>query len=218
MRSHSFAHPVFGEGQQEKTESETRAPSDVLLRASRRVDWRFLLPHPDLGQVAYLGPADKSLVEALHLFSAALAVLESAPPQDSRAAQFDVVVTRWPSNDMLERAAEFVRPGGFLYVEVYRRWGSGRLRSSADYVSAIRRLGFAEVEAYWHWPDFETCAEIVPLDDPAAMLHALGRRRSGGAARLKSAVGRWLLRMGLLARLVPCFSIVARKQVRGESQ
>lgn len=214
----SFAHPVLAEGRQDKTGSYTRTQSDGLLQASRRVDWRFLLPHPDLGQVAYLGPADRSLVEALHLFSAALAVIESSPHQDSCAAQFDVVVAHRPSDDMLKQAAALVSSEGFLYVEVYRRWGAGRLRSPADYASAIRRLGFAEVGAFWHWPNFEACAEIVPLDDPAAMLHALGRRRSSGAARLQSAVGCWLLRMGLLARLVPCFSIVARKRAWGEGK
>ena len=214
----SFAHPVLGDGQQEKTGSYTQTQSDALLQASRRVDWRFLLPDPNLGRVAYLGPANRSLWESLRLFSAALAVIEGTPTQDSRAAQFDVVGASRPSNDMLERAAELVRPEGFLYVEAYRRLWPSRLRSPADYVSAIRRLGFVEVEAHWHWPNFEACAEIVPLDDPAAMLHALGRRRRGGAARLKSAVGRRLLRMGLLTRIVPCFSIVARKRVRDESQ
>lgn len=213
-----LAPPIMGKGQQAKTESYIQTQADALLQASRRVDWRFLLPHPNLGQVACLGPADRSLAEALRLFSAALAVIENTPLQDSCAARFDVVVACRPSHDMLERAAELVRSEGFLYVEVCRGWGSGWVCSPADYTSAIRRLGFAEVEAYWHWPNFEACAEIGPLDDLAAMLHALSRPRSGGVARLKSAIGRWLLRMGLFARLVPCFRIVARRQVRDESK
>jgi hypothetical protein len=143
-----FAPPVLGKGQQAKTESYTQTQADALLQASRRVDWRFLLSHPNLGRLAYLGSEDRPLVEALHLLS----------------------------------------------------------------------VGFAEVETYRHWPNFEACAEIVPLDDPAAVLHVLSRRRSGGAARLKSAVGCWRLRIGLLARIVSCFSIVARRQVRNESQ
>jgi hypothetical protein len=214
----AFAHPVLGDGQQEKAGPEAQVQSDALLQASRRLDWRFLLPDPNLGRVAYLGPANKSLWEALRLFSAALAVIEGNPTQDGRAVQFDVVVASRPSYDLLEWAAELVRPRGFLYVEAYRRLWPSRLRFPADYVSAIRRLGFVEVEAHWHWPNFEACAEIVPLDDPAALLHALGRRRSGGAARLKSAIGRRLLRMGLLTQIVPCFSLVAQKRVRDESQ
>ena len=80
----SFAHPVLGDGQQEKTGSYTQTQSDALLQASRRVDWRFLLPDPNLERVAYLGPANRSLWESLRLFSAALAVIESIPTQDSR--------------------------------------------------------------------------------------------------------------------------------------
>jgi hypothetical protein len=69
----------------------------------------------------------------------------------------------------------------------------------------------AEATAYWHWPSFEACAEIVPLADHAALLLAFARRRSGAGARLKSMVGRVFLQSGLFVRLVPCFSVVARK-------
>jgi hypothetical protein len=204
----ALVQPVLNDGQLETSRLHTPAQSDALLQASRRVDWRFLLPDPNLGEVAYLGPAHGSLLESLRLFSAALTVIEVTTLHDRQPAQFDVVVMNAPSDERVKQGAALVRPEGFLYVEVRRRWG----RSPADYVSAIRRLGFAEVEAYWHWPNFEACAEIVPLGDPVAVLHALGRRRSGVAARLKSAVGRWLLQSGLLVRVIPCFSMVAHKE------
>src|ERR1044071_531014 len=63
--------------------------ADVLLQASRRVDWRFLLPDPNLGRVAYFGPARGALLESLRLFSAALALGEAA---SSGGAQHDLVV------------------------------------------------------------------------------------------------------------------------------
>jgi hypothetical protein len=187
--------------------------ADALLQASRRVDWRFLLPDPNLGHVAYLGPARGALLESLRLFSASLAQGEAA------GAQYDVVAAHNPSSDALWRAAGLVRPGGYLYVEAFGplhrsrlRHGLGRWpRFAADYVAAVERLGLAEAVAHWHWPNFESCAEIVPLADLDAMLLALGRRRSGAGARLKSAFGRALLRSGLFARLAPCFSVVARK-------
>jgi len=163
--------------------------------------------------VAYLGPAHGSLLESLSLFSAALTVIEATPIHDNQPAQFDVVVVKTPSDERVKQGAELVKPGGYLYVEARWRWE----RSPADYISAIRRLGFVEVEAYWHWPNFEACAEIVPLGDPVALALALGRRR-GGAARLKPALGHALLRMGLLARLVPCFSLVARRPAKSESE
>lgn len=203
---------VLSDGQPLVTELPDQTRVDSLLQASRRVDWRFLLPDPDLGQVAYLGPAHGSLLESLRQFSAALTLSDGAPAHDGHPAQFDIVVAQTPSRERLRQAAALVRPGGFLYVEVRRRWAWSGWRSPADLVSVLRQCGFADVEAYWHWPNFDTCAEIVPLDNPAAVRHALSRRRSGAAARVKSAFGRALSRLGLLARLVPCFSIVARKR------
>ena len=187
--------------------------SDALLQASRRLDWRFLLPDPSLRQVAYLGPARGALLDSLRLFSAALTTIDRSAAQTERTAQFDLVVARGPAPADLWRAAELVRPGGFLYVEVANRlWPRSRgPRYATDYVAALGRRGFGEVAAYWHWPNFESCAEIVPLDDRDALLLAFSRRRSGTAARLKTTAGRWLLRSGLLARVVPCFSVLAHR-------
>jgi hypothetical protein len=190
--------------------------ADALLQASRRVDWRFLLPDPNLGRVAYFGPKRGALLDSLRLFSATLAADEAA---GVGGAQYDVVVAHALSLDGLRRAAGLVRPGGFLYVEAYglahrRRLGRGFSRwprFAADYVAAVERLGLADATAHWHWPNFESCAEIVPLAHGDALLLAIRRRRSGAGARVKSMLGRLLLRSGLFARLVPCFSVVARK-------
>jgi hypothetical protein len=210
------------------TAQETTSPasaaelhSDALLQASRRLDWRFLLPDPRLRQVAYSGPGRGALLDSLRLFSESLVSLDAS--LDSAQAQYDLVVVSAPAYPALERAAAAVRPGCFLYVEVHRPFrllrrrargtvaGAPQLRDAADYVAVIERQGFGEVAAYWHWPNFENCAEIVPLDDRAAILLAFARRRSGAAARLKSAFGRGLVRSGLLAWAVPCFSVVGRK-------
>ncbi len=193
----------------ETTSAEPDA--DALLQASRRLDWRFLLPDPSLREVGYSGPARGTLLESLRLFSESLAILDGSA---NGAARYDVVVARAPARAALERAAAAVRPGGFLYVEVERsfRPGKHRSRGPANYVAVIARLGFDEVAAYWHWPSFEACAEIVALDARDALLLAFARRRSGAAARLKSAFGRALVRSGLLARVVPCFSVVGRRR------
>jgi hypothetical protein len=194
----------------------TQRDADTLLQASRRVDWRFLLPDPNLGRVAYFGPARGALLDSLRLFSTSLEVGE---PADAGSAQYDIVVVSGPSIDELRRAARLVRPGGFLYVEAYgplyhrrlRRGLGRRPRFAADYMAAVERLGLAEAEAHWHWPNFESCAEIVPLGERDALLLALARRHSSASTRLKSALGRALLRSGLFIWLVPCFSVVARK-------
>jgi SAM-dependent methyltransferase len=187
--------------------------ADALLQASRRVDWRFLLPDPNLGRVAFLGPARGPLIESLRLFSAALAANEAA----SQDGLYDVVVAVDPTLAALRRAARLLRPGGQLYVEACgplkptRLLPVGRPRFAAGYIAAVEQLGLAEAAAYWHWPNFESCAEIVPLGEHDALLLALARRRSGTGAWLKSTLGRALLRSGLFVWLVPCFSVVAQK-------
>ena len=80
-----------------------------------------------------------------------------------------------------------------------------------DYLAAMRRLGYADAQAHCHWPDFENCRQIVPLEDPAAVQLALARSANKLKTRLRASFGRALLRAGLFSRLVPCFSIVAQR-------
>ena len=51
---------------------------DALLQASRRVDWRFLLPEAELGRVACIGETDPDLVRSLRLFSSELTASQAA--------------------------------------------------------------------------------------------------------------------------------------------
>ncbi|MCK5923931.1 MAG: hypothetical protein KAG66_23555, partial [Methylococcales bacterium] len=41
--------------------------ADTLLQASRRIDWRFLLPSPELGQVGIVGGVPDDLRTALEM-------------------------------------------------------------------------------------------------------------------------------------------------------
>ncbi len=193
--------------------------ADALLQASRRVDWRFLLPDPTLRQVAYVGPPRETLLKSLRLFSASLTVVDRSAWADPSAPriQYSVVVVVDPTVATLQHAIKLLRPGGWLYVEAYGIWSHRgtlrirQLRSARDYVNVLKQLGLQEIEAYWVWPNFESCAELIPLGDQAALLHALARHQSSPRARLMSIVGRWLLRSGLLGQVVPCFSVVAHQ-------
>jgi hypothetical protein len=182
---------------------------EVMLQASRRVDWRFLLPDPSLGDVAFIGNAQGSLADTLKMFSVALTVSDAS--ELTPRSLYDVVVTVDPTVERLECAARWLRPGGWLYVEVHGPSLRGPLRFARDYMAALKKLGFDEVEAHWHWPDFESCIEIVPLGSQTALLEVFARHRSGGKGWLKSVFGRLLLRTGLLIRVIPCYSLVARK-------
>jgi hypothetical protein len=189
--------------------------NDTLLQASRRVDWRFLLPDPNLGAVAYIGPARGALPDSLKLFSESLTVIAERP--GTIAERYDVVVAHNPSDSQLRKALDLIRPQGWLYMERYHPFSRKGLRRGerprfpADELRALRQRGLDELVAYWHWPNFESCAEIVPLLDSSALLLSLGRRRSGKGAALKAMLGRALVRSGALPFLAPCFSIVGRK-------
>ncbi|NUQ65494.1 MAG: hypothetical protein HUU20_23750 [Pirellulales bacterium] len=196
-----------------------------LLALSRRIDWRFLMPDPCLGEVLYLGPEESDLVEALEQFSASVTAVDALQTPAANTARYDRVVLTRPTYDTLRAAAEAIRPGGYLYLEARtfhsgmgsrRRTGQPRLRFAADFTRAVGNLGFDCAESYWHWPSFRLCEEMVPLGDVGAMLHVFARRGKGPIARCKAAIGRMLVYVGLFSYLVPCFSVVARKKLEPE--
>lgn len=201
-----------------------RQHGPVLLEASRRVDWRFLLPDPHLHEVLYVGPEQAELGRSLKLFSEALTVVDGLGGLRGLSTQYDTVVLVEPGEDVLEAAARLVRPSAFLYLEARTIWpgprasraGKKRMRFVADYLSAIERLGFQPAETHWHWPDFDSCAEMVPLGETTSLLHALGRRRTTLAARWKTSLCRGLVRLGIFSYFAPCFSLVARRKATPE--
>ena len=214
------------------TGTEPTVTADELLQVVRRVDWRFLLPDPNLGQVAFMeservaSSARPALVDALRSVSASLTFV--GRHSEDAAAPHDTVVIIEPTFAELGGAIEWLRPSGWLYAEVRRM--SPLWRESLCYAGAtrrpptrgcaftqpFRRLGLEEVEAHWHYPDFESCSEMVPLDTRAALLFAMARHPGTGPARLKSRLGQLAVRTGLLPWLIPCFSLVARRRAQGE--
>ena len=162
----------------------------------RRADWRFLLPDPDLGRVAYPAPRHPDLLGALGEVSA---VVERAPVSELEG--FDVVVVTGDRHSMQE-AADNAPPGAWLVAEA---GGFAAVRMAAR----LRRRGFQDVAAHWMWPDAERCKEIVPMR-PAALRHALDRRDPGAALRLRVRLARTLARTPLFALVVDHAVVVAR--------
>jgi hypothetical protein len=185
---------------------------EALLQASRRVDWRFLLPEPDLRRVACLAGSDPELVESLLLFSEELHLVESLSGAEVEPP-YDLVVLANPSRDALHACSGLLSPAGWVYLEVD---GSlrGRLRhpshSAQGYGRALRKLGFVDVATYAHWPDFESCRAIVPLDDAAAVRHGLARGRIKGP-RMLTRFAPALATLRQLALFVPCASALGRR-------
>jgi len=190
--------------------------NDALLQASRRLDWRFLLPEPELGRVACVGVDDPDLVESLRLFGSEASVLEAGSPWEELAPH-DLVVLRNPAGAELAAAVPLLRPGGWMYVEVDgaggRRLREGR-RTARGYAAALRRLGLVEVQGHLHWPDFRSCGVIVPLGDALAVRLALARRRQNGVARLVARLAPLLAACNLLAVVAPSASVLARRPAR----
>jgi hypothetical protein len=192
---------------------------DALLRASRRVDWRFLLPEPELGRVACIGETDAELLGSLKVFSEEVIVLASSNETGGQSS-FDLVVARNASLPDLEAARALLSDGGWLYGEIELERRSGRVssraaRSARGYARALRRLGFVDVAAYAHWPDFASCRVLVPLGDPVAVRYGLERRQlssPGFVIRLAP----FLAVTRQLAHFVPCASVLGRMPARGE--
>jgi hypothetical protein len=191
---------------------------EALLQASRRIDWRFLLPTPDLGRVACLGVADAGLLESLDLFSAELEVVDSSSGGELDAV-YDVVVLRNPNRRAIAAGWRLLRPGGWAYLEVETSIPSKQgdaLCSVRVCARELRKLGLVEISTFVHWPDFDSCRAIVPLDEAAAVRHGLARGGTNGSGRL-ARLAPALAATRQLGRFVPCASVVGRRPVGGEA-
>lgn len=201
---------------------------DMLLQASRRVDWRFLLPNPTLGRVAYVGPVDSEHAASLRLFCQTfIAIQPDWSPEAYQQAKesFDVVVVERPSSKTLPTLATLVRPGGYIYLELYgsswsakkqvkqrklRVKGLNKLRPNR-FDKPLELAGFVNTTTHWHWPDFEGCTKIIPLGSQTAVHFALANEKKGVKARLQALFSEQLNQAGLLPQLVPCYSVLAQR-------
>ena len=207
----------------DRADLSTDARTDYagLLAASRRVDWRFLLPDPELGHVACSADADPSLVHACRLFGRSLTLLGQAR-EEPAPASVDVLVLVDPQRDELGSALDLVRPAGWVYLEVHgpltrRGRRLRRPRFPSDHAAELRGLGLDQVEAYWHWPDFDSCTEIMPLGEPAAIRGSLLRRQESRGRSALVSVARFLLATRLLPLAVTHGSVIGRRPVGGDA-
>ncbi len=204
----------------------TTQHAEELLQASRRLDWRFLLPDPRLDRVAYIGPKPTALVSALKLFATTLKTFGGSEVREGDYTRYDVVVVCNPDYRQLRLATDLVRPGGFLYVEARGLLSSRqqfnrsimqlltrhkRLWSPQDYISVLKQLRMDGAEAYWFWPNWEAATKIIPLDGPAGLNQAFGLQQSGRGAknRLMATGKRWFMHSSLFEKIIPYFGIVA---------
>lgn len=216
-------------------------PEELVLRsqpaartcaghAIRRLDWRFLLPEPRLERVAYFGSGDGSLLKALKEFSRSLTIPSLGRPEHSQVADegaFDLVVVQSRSRRVVEQAGAMVAPHGYLFWELERAGWHRSARGPATAVVAdetlwgcwfrdntriVEELGFREIVSHWHYPDFTTCRQIIPLTDSAAVEQLLTRWWEPVPPIVALQVSRFATKTGILNRFAPYVSIVARKE------
>jgi hypothetical protein len=208
---------------------------------ARRLDWRFLLPDPELRSVAYLGFNEGNLFKVLKLFSESLSFIgphNIAANTKEKIHSFDLVVAHSVSPALIKKVSELIKPNGCLYWELDRRqqwfkfskrknvakkqlvqylndydqWNSFvGLRNALYYVLFLQQLGLCSIELNWHRPNFDACLEIIPLGDSKALNYAFSKSRNNLAGKAKIIAGRSLKRSGLLPYVVPCFSLVGWK-------
>lgn len=186
----------------------------LLLQASRRIDWRFLLPRPQLTCIVYIGRHDAALIGALRAY-ADLTIVGSDTDQLSPSS-FDLAVLKDASLGSISAGRDLVRPGGWVYAEV-----RGVLRrhraalAGARPVSRWRRAfvdaGLTEVTAHWHVPNHDAAAFLVPLDDPAGVRLVLRRHQGSAAGHAKAMAGRLLAAIGLIEFAVRDASVLGRR-------
>jgi hypothetical protein len=200
-------------------------PYSRLIHLARRVDWRFLLPDPRLGRVAYLGLYDRLHIDALRLFSDFFSIADGKRSIEASNDKFDTVVVTEPNCVGLSQATDLLKSGGYLYLEspgffrrILRR-PADVIRSSIrdglvfpeDYASILENSGFIEAKIHWHWPSFENCIKIIPLEEEEPTQYLYLYSRGSFKARIRAFLGRMLSWSGLMKRVVPHFSILARR-------
>lgn len=125
-------------------------------RLLRRVDWRFLLPDPNLRRVLCLSQA---LEDPVRQVSAEVITREAA----ETARDCDLAVAADPGAEALSRAWSALRPLGSLYSEWRRPEGGWK-----GVASRLASAGFEDVRCWWVRPDPARAPTTawIPLETP----------------------------------------------------
>lgn len=193
---------------------------DKLLTLARRLDWWFLLPEKEYRDVGFLATGTEchrqSLLRSLTQLHGAPQILSTAPTAavpTEQVGQYDLVVVQTTQLHAVQQATEMLKPGGVLYWEVDRgrSWRWRNLEHPVHFARWANQWQLTDVSIHWHRPTFESCLEMIPLDDGPAMRFAL-RQRKG----IKALGGRILMQLRLVPRIARCISVVASKPLEGQ--
>ncbi len=181
------------------------------LRLARRLDWRFLLGDPALGEVGLAGPPDAGLRAALEACAASV----------SDGGEVDLLVlTRGVTDADLRTAIARVRPGGQIVAESSGLLGWRPRRRSASGVAASRRTtralrnaGFAAMNVAVVWPGHGRATALIPSADRNAVTAWVSRKLPKHLWRLAAPAVSVGHRFGLITLFAPAVVIVARRPI-----
>lgn len=192
LHAHHYAHAPGSWNANNGTAAATS--SGQKMQAAKRLDWRFLLPNPELNHVAYWGPQKNRLAEALALFSQKLTLLQE-PNTDktlpdsqfvgeeftTSKTTYDLVVLCNPTRKLLQWVPTILSSTGSVYLEAQnlfwpQRWFQRNFIHQAserpllvrpkDYSTILQQGGLTQTQAFWMWPTFDNTRKIIPLDAP----------------------------------------------------
>jgi hypothetical protein len=173
-----------------------------------RLDWRFLFPHPRIGNVLFVGATCGTLWEALVTFSDS--VTPVAELGDNPHMRTDLVVLNGVTPGVIARYQRSIESAPRLYAEVHNH---GFLRSKnrpREWRRVLQRLGF-DMAAYWPRHGLDSCVEYVPLGDSDALRYVFHRRRSQTMGLVR-VIGEVLARHPrMVEKVLPHLSVVACK-------
>jgi aminoglycoside phosphotransferase (APT) family kinase protein len=171
--------------------------------ASKRVDWRFLLPALRGGRAAsaVVRGADDITLAALEAADVAHDLSDVWPP----ANPAHLIALLHGATETIADAAAHLAPGGVLYCEVARPRRDALLTGTPDVVrDRLRSAGLEPAGCWAVWPDFAEAEFHVPVDSdgavrwfvdvelPASTAHERGVRRGLQAAARAGTVHRLL--------------------------
>ena len=171
--------------------------------------------------MAYIGWEDKKLIGTIDWLSREFTVLHASNTKCDKT--YSLAVCTSVEFACLKRATNCLEAGGYLYWEVARH-GTGHMADSgtkpagsvlfANYrklFSVLNSLGYTDIEAYWHRPDFRSCIEIIPLVERSHFRYVFGRNVTGVKGLLQYFLGVLFSRTCLFDYLVPNLSLIAKK-------
>ncbi|QNE16226.1 hypothetical protein [Pseudarthrobacter sp. NBSH8] len=183
----------------------------------RRLDWRFLLPDLQVSSVGYGGTTSPELKSALHLIDPAAAAV--APGRADQGSTYGVVLLSNPDLMDFKAAADAVKPGGWMCVEVrrslFRRSGPRTLKG---WKHALIRSGYQDVSAYWNAPSLDRTARIVPVDSAAAIRNTLSLHKDVRFGAAKALAARLALMLHLFDLAIPEGTVTGRRPSAEEPQ